>query len=173
MAETPDIIIRRAEPNDAARMIALVQGICEEPDVDVPIGPGEFTITEEQERQMLTDVAASDNSAFFVAEAADEIVGVLNLNGGKRKALRHAAQLGISIRRDWRRRGVGTLLMRAAIDWARGTGVITRIELRVYARNLAGRELYEKFGFVAEGACRGAIFQRGEYLDDLIMALLL
>ena len=33
--------------------------------------------------------------------------------------------------------------------------------------------IYEKLGFVVEGCRRQAIYRDGEYLDDLMMALLL
>lgn len=61
--------------------------------------------------------------------------------------------------------------MTRAMEWAKNTHVVKRIELFVYARNGAAIHLYKKFGFVEEGRLRGAIYQHGEYIDDLIMAL--
>ena len=68
---------------------------------------------------------------------------------------------------------MGSALIRALIDWARAPGIVTRIELRVYARNARAIHVYEKLGFEREGLRRRAIFQDGEYQDDLLMALLL
>jgi RimJ/RimL family protein N-acetyltransferase len=82
-------------------------------------------------------------------------------------------ELGISVKQGWRDRGVGTALIRALIDWARATGIITRIELRVYARNAHAIHVYEKFGFEVEGRRRRVILEDGAYLDDLLMGLLL
>ncbi len=45
------------------------------------------------------------------------------------------------------------------------------IYLHVYARNTRGIHVYEKFGFQVEGRRRAAIYQDGEYLDDLVMGL--
>jgi RimJ/RimL family protein N-acetyltransferase len=81
--------------------------------------------------------------------------------------------LGISVRQGWRNQGVGSKLLAQAIEWVRQSGVITRIELYVYARNQAAIHLYEKFGFEVEGRRRRALYQNGEYLDDWVMALLL
>jgi RimJ/RimL family protein N-acetyltransferase len=75
--------------------------------------------------------------------------------------------------RDWRNRGVGTALMRRAIEWARGTGVLTRLQLQVFARNAPAIHLYQKLGFQIEGSRRNAILRDGEYIDSLMMALLL
>ena len=60
-----------------------------------------------------------------------------------------------------------------AIAWAQQSGIVTRIELYVYARNQAAIHLYEQFGFEIEGRRRRAIYQDGTYVDDLIMARLL
>jgi RimJ/RimL family protein N-acetyltransferase len=167
------VITRLATPDDAEQLIAHVQRLLHEPDRDVPLEPGEFTLTVEQERQVLAEYAATPNAVFLVAEADGAIVGELNCKGSPRQALRHAVTLGISVRQEWRGQGVGSQLMAAAVAWAQQTGIVRRIELYVYARNAAAIHLYEKFGFVVEGRRRHAIFQRGAYLDDLIMARLL
>lgn len=166
------LIIREARPTDAEQLVAHVQRLTEEPDIDIPLAPGEFNLTVEQERQILADYAASDNSIFLVAEADSQIVGGLNCKGGARRATRHAAVLGMSVRKEWRSRGVGSALMAHLIDWVKNTGIITRIELHVYVRNKAAIHLYEKFGFEVEGRRRRAVYQNGEYLEDLVMALL-
>ena len=164
------ITIREAEPRDAQQMIGFAQRLSEETDIDVALVPGEFTLTVEQEEQIILDYAASENSAFFLAEADGEIVGLLNCLGGKRDARRHVTSLGISVRRDWRNRGVGDALMKYAIDWARNTGTVRRIELSVFERNQGALHLYRKHGFVVEGHRRRSVFRNGKYIDDLIMA---
>lgn len=165
--------VRPAVPDDAAALIAHVNRICAEPSVFIPMAPGEFNHTVEEEAKLLADVAASANSVFLVAEAGGEVVGLLNCFGGKRRATRHAATLGISVRRDWRGRGVGTALLRRAVDWARATGVVTRLELEVYAANGGAVRLYERLGFVREGVRRRAVLHDGRFEDELVMALLL
>ncbi len=167
------LVIRPAQPDDAANLIAYVQQLLAEPNLHIPLTTAEFTLTLAEEQQLLAEVAAADNSVVLLAEAGAQIVGELNLKGGKRRATRHSALLGISVRQGWRGQGVGSALMTQAIAWARGSGVITRIELYVYARNEAAQHLYQKFGFEVEGRRRRVIYQNGEYLDDLVMALLL
>lgn len=167
------MIIRLAQPADATNLIAYIRELLTEPNLHMPLTPAEFTVTPTEEQQLLAEFAAADNSVELLAEAGSQIVGELNLKGGKRRATRHSALLGISVRQDWRGRGVGSALMAQAIEWARGSGVITRIELYVYARNEAAIHLYQKFGFEVEGRRRRVIYQHGEYLDDLVMGLLL
>ncbi|MBA2617412.1 MAG: GNAT family N-acetyltransferase, partial [Rubrobacter sp.] len=73
-------------------------------------------------------------------------------------------------RDDWQGRGVGTELMRAALDLAENWLNLTRIELDVYTDNKAGIALYEKFGFEREGTHRRYAFRDGEYVDAYSMA---
>jgi RimJ/RimL family protein N-acetyltransferase len=167
------VTIREAQPSDAEQLIAYVQRLAEEPDVDVPLAPGEFTLTVEEEERVLADRTASDNSIMLVAELGGRIIGQLGCRGGKRRAVRHAVALGMSVGKAWRNQGIGTALMARAIEWARGSGIVTRIEVKVYARNEMAIHLYEKFGFQIEGRRRGPICHDGEYVDDYIMGLLL
>lgn len=165
--------IRQARPEDAAAVIAYTQELTEEPGINIALWPGEFTLTVAEEEQFISNCASSDNSLFLISEAHGRIVGVLTLSGGTRKAFRHSANLGMSVAADWRGKGVGSALMQAAIDWARSTGVLRRIELCVLTRNTAAIHLYQKFGFEVEGCRRQALYLEGEYHDDLWMGLLL
>ena len=63
-------------------------------------------------------------------------------------------------------------MMEYAVEWGRGSGVVKRIELEVFARNTRGVHLYEKLGFRTEGIMRKRYLKEGEYRDSLIMAIL-
>ncbi len=164
--------IREAQPSDAQALIACVKRLAEEPDIDVPVAPGEFCITVEEEQRLLSDWQAADNCIMLVAEIDGRIVGQLGCRGGTRKASQHVVRLGMSVARGWRNRGIGTALLERAVDWARSTGVVKRIELNVYVRNVGAIHLYEKSGFEIEGRRRRAVCHGGEYVDDYVMALL-
>lgn len=83
------------------------------------------------------------------------------------------------VREDWQGRGVGTALMRAAIDLAERWLQLRRLELTVYPDNEPAIRLYRKFGFVEEGRMRGYAFRDGgyafrdgAYADAILMARL-
>jgi len=167
-----DLEIRRAQPDDAAALIEHVRRVCEEAADTTPMTAEEFDVTVEQERTLLGDALGSENDLFLVAVTGGAVVGMLSCRGEKRRAMRHVVRLGMSIRKAWWGRGIGTEMMRGAIAWARGTGVVRRIELMVYADNARAIRLYRKFGFVEEGRRRGAVLRDGVYIDDLVMALM-
>jgi RimJ/RimL family protein N-acetyltransferase len=168
-----EVTVREAEPSDAARIIAYLQELAEEPDINLPVAPGEFSMTVEEEEEFIRGHAEADNMILLVAVAGEQVIGVMNITGGRRKAMRHAGKLGISVHKDWRGRGIGTRMLQHALDWARNTGILTRVQLEVYARNIDAVKLYERFGFKIEGRHPRAFYQHGQYLDEISMGLLL
>lgn len=166
-------IIREARPADAAQIIAYLRRIFAEPGINLITEVDEFTPTIETEARIIADMGRQPNCLFLVAEYDGQIVGQLTLDGGKRRNVRHAATLGITVAQAWRGRGVGRRLIEWAIDWARDAGTLSRIELHVFARNTRAIALYESCGFEYEGTRRRAVHRGGEYIDDLVMALLL
>ena len=167
------ITIRPARPEDAAQIITYARRVFAEPGVSLITLAEEFNPTTESEARMISEMNRATNSLCLVAEDDGRIVGQLMLQGGKRRNVRHAATLGITVGREHRGQGVGRRLMEYAIDWARAGGVVTRIELNVFVRNSNSIRLYESCGFVVEGRRRRSIHRDGEYMDDLVMALLL
>ena len=165
--------VRPARPEDAAQIITYARRVFAEPGVSLITLAEEFNPTTESEARMISEMNRATNSLCLVAEDNGRIVGQLMLQGGKRRNVRHAATLGITVGREHRGQGVGRRLMEYAIDWARAGGVVTRIELNVFVRNSNAIRLYESCGFVAEGRRRRSIHRDGEYMDDRVMALLL
>jgi RimJ/RimL family protein N-acetyltransferase len=82
-------------------------------------------------------------------------------------------ELGMLVAREQRGRGVGSALLAAAVEWARGRG-LHKLSLSVFAHNTAAIALYDKFGFVDEGF-RINHFRRanGKLWDAIEMGLLL
>jgi putative acetyltransferase len=84
----------------------------------------------------------------------------------------HGAHLGIAVHDDYVGRGVGTALMRAALQIADGDLGLRRVELTVFVDNAPAIALYRRFGFVAEGITRCDSIRDGELVDALHMARL-
>lgn len=105
----------------------------------------------------------------FVAAAHNDIVGWLHV---ARTPFGYG-DVGMFVARDWRGRGVGSALLRAAIEWA-GRDGMHKLSLTVFAHNATAIALYRKFGFAEEGL-RVKHFRRasGELWDALEMGLLL
>ena len=113
--------------------------------------------------------AASANSALFIAEVGQTIVGTLDFEGYQHSQERHGGRLGMAVRREHRGRGVGTSLVEALISWASQHSV-TRLELEVFSNNPQAIRLYERLGFRQEGSRVGAVIVAGEAVDVVQMA---
>ena len=159
------IVIRRAEPADAEAIHETflgpkaIAGTLQLPYPSV-----------EMWRKRIADVGQDD--FVLVASIAGEVVGNLGLHASKSARRRHVGALGMSVRDDRHRQGVGTALMKAAIELADGWLNYQRLELFVYTDNLAALSLYRKFGFAIEGTCRAYAFRDGRYVDAYQMARL-
>ena len=153
--------VRPAVPGDARAMAELFAavagertGIATEPPVDV------------DERSALFACTAAGS---IVAVADGQIVGLLHVEVSPYGF----GEVGMLVDRGWRGRGVGSALVRAAINWARRQ-CLHKLCLEVFVHNTAAIDLYRKSGFVEEGL-RSAQYRRanGELWDSMVMGLLL
>jgi putative acetyltransferase len=109
----------------------------------------------------------------LVACVEGEVVGHLGLHTfPNHPRRRHAGQVGMAVRDDWQGKGVGSALMRAAVDLADKWLNLSRLELEVYTDNEPAIRLYKKSGFSIEGTQVRFAFRDGRYVDTYAMARL-
>ena len=100
---------------------------------------------------------------------ATELIGIaaLIIQSGDKRA--HKGMLvGMYVRPNARRAGVGRRLVEAIIDLARGH--VELIQLSVVKENDAARRLYAGLGFLDYGVEIHALKQGGRYYDEILMA---
>ena len=164
------LTLRRAESLDAEQLLAYIDRVAGESE-NLTFGPGEFELSLEEERTFLQHMAESPTSLYLIAEIAGEIVGVLTFSTGKRPRLQHVGEFGMSILRSHWNLGIGSRMLEYLIEWARQTGTIRKINLRVRVDNHPAIHLYEKYGFVQEGRVTREIYLRGQFVDVCVMGL--
>jgi phosphinothricin acetyltransferase len=109
----------------------------------------------------------------LVAEAAGAVVGWASLNQfSVRPAYRFVADLSVYIDRQWRGKGIGTLLLGEVSVRAQRLGY-HKIVLSAFPFNQAGMRLYEKFGFRTVGIYQEQGLIDGRWVDTIIMEKLL
>lgn len=134
----------------------------------------EFNFTKPQEQAWIRALNESENSLLLVAVYNNTIIGNIQLRGEPRSKIRHNALLGIAIRKQWQAVGLGTALMRTAINWAQARGILKTIWLHVHATNEQAIALYQKMGFREAGRQPHYIKEPdGRFTDNLLMGLLL
>jgi RimJ/RimL family protein N-acetyltransferase len=106
----------------------------------------------------------------LMAVVNGQVVGFCDIMPNPAKGFTHVGRLGMGIRSEWRRQGIGRKLLDACLDLARKAG-IEKVELEVFADNLGATRLYQSFGFTEEGVrIRGRKLD-GRYQDVKLMAL--
>jgi len=106
-----------------------------------------------------------------VAISNNKVIGWCDISSLHRQSYAHCGELGIGVLKEFRGKGIGEALMRAALDKAKQKG-LTRIELSVFDSNKGAMLLYHKLGFEVEGKKRKAVLIDGKYDDLICMALL-
>ena len=104
-------------------------------------------------REFVSGLAVGTSSALFVAECAECVVGLVQVEvvseapGVPLLAPRRYAVVGdLAVRQNTRRQGIGRALLDRAHTWAASRGA-TDVELTVWEFNREARAFYESLGY--------------------------
>lgn len=159
----PDILIRRAEPIDAEAIYRIYEG--------PRVVWGTLQIPYPSFAVWKTRLEPRDDFYPYVALVENEVVGQIGIEtNSKRPRRKHVGAIGMAVREDWQGKGVGSALMRAAVDVSDNWLNLTRLELEVFTDNEPAIALYKKFNFEIEGTLRQRSFREGKYVDSYFMA---
>ena len=110
-----------------------------------------------------------ERSCSFFAWRDGRIIGDVSLSGLPRR-MNHRAELGLTVLKSEWNKGLGSRLLKMAIEYAKSNG-IEIINLEVRSDNFRAIYVYEKFGFRKIGTSP-AYFKTGDsYIDFDIMYL--
>ncbi|WKD48579.1 GNAT family N-acetyltransferase [Microbulbifer spongiae] len=112
----------------------------------------------------------TENAVVLVAEVGGRVQGYIGIDLCTKPRSKHVASLGMAVHPEIHGKGVGSCLLREAIELADQWLNIIRLELSVYTDNTHGISLYKKFGFEIEGESRFASFKAGHYIGLYQMA---
>lgn len=168
--------LRYAERRDAARYLEHMARLVRETPWMLQ-GPEDPVLDIADEQDVLEELARRDNCLCVVAgrpgppPGRQPILGSVTLLGGRGRRTRHVAELAMGVQRDAWGVGIGSLLMEAALTWARESPILTRVGLQVFSDNLVAKDLYLSRGFVVEGVMEGHAKWNGRYGDLIGMGL--
>lgn len=128
-----------------------------------------FPRTEHEFKQQIEKVLKEGREKTIVAELNGEPVGIVDV-GPETGRCRHAAELGIFVRREHWGKGVGSALMKKAIKLAKELG-LRKLVLNTTEGNERAIRLYKKFGFEIEAYKSGYVYVDGSWRKEYIMGL--
>ena len=162
------VSIRTATPDDAAAVVACLKQVGAESTYLTFGGEGRG-LDEVEQRAALAQFQAADNALALVALDGERIVASLVFEGGHRTRIRHTGELGISVMQAYAGKGLGRVLLEMLIEWAEGSGIIRKLDLKVRADNLNAIRLYERLGWKIEGLVTRDLCVDGVFHDALYM----
>ena len=110
--------------------------------------------------------------ALVEEEDRERVVGSVSLHFHSLEAVKHKAELGITVHDDYQNRGLGTRMIKHLLEIAHLKG-LKKIYLRVDTENVIAIHDYEKCGFKIEAKLEKEDFVNGQFRDDYHMAIFL
>ena len=165
------LILRDPNLSDAQEMIDYLKIVGGETDFLLADENGIEGLTLEGEQSWITSTLTMPNTKMFVGTIDGEIVLVCDVRAADRSRIAHVGGVAISIKRDFWHLGIGSIAMRAMIDFAKDTGFLRMLSLEVHEGNGRAIALYKRFGFVEIGRHKAKINVRGTYFDEILMDL--
>lgn len=140
-----DLIIEKLQPADAEELVQYTKRIGGESD-NLSFGAEGFPVSIEREREQIQSALDSGYSVRLAAKKSEKIIGDCSISGLSRR-FSHRGELGLTVAREYWNRGIGSALLRKALDLAKNELNLEVISLEVRSDNAAAIHLYKKFGF--------------------------
>lgn len=168
--EKDGYVMRSAQPADMDRYYAENFNPLDR-EVARLTGCKEVFSKEEVDSFFLKSIADTDRYFFLILSPEGQIIGESIINqidwdmrcANFRICLFCAAQRG---------KGIGTWAVENTRDFAFADLQLHRLELDVFSFNPRAEKAYKKAGFRVEGILRDAVRDKGQYADDILMAIL-
>ena len=170
------IKIRDVKPSDSRFVSALVTSDRKYAEKDPNFG--DYLFTKKLAKPQLSERSknrykdySSGNAVYKVAEHDGKVVGYcfVRKKDIPNSELSHVGVLSLRVGKEFRGKGVGTLLMRETLKKCKGRFEI--IELNFLAINNVARKLYKKFGFKKWGTGPNFVKRGRKYIDMEYMYL--
>jgi len=104
-------------------------------------------------------------------EPPNNIAGQCEITNSEWEAAKHVGILGIIVREDFRRIGLGKVLIDCAIRESHKLNNKRKIILSCFSTNQRALKLYKKLGFKEIGVRKNQFFMNAQYYDEVLMEI--
>ena len=163
-----NILLRAMEPYDAATFYEWDQDSDMGRFVDRVWPP----VSLESQRRMTERESTKepgDNFFFVIENLQGEMVGMIDTHGCDRRT--GAFGYGVAVRAAHQRRGYAAEAIRMVLRYFFEELRYQKVTVEIHSNNLASAALHEHLGFQLEGRVRRAVFDGGQFWDNLIYGL--
>lgn len=125
-------------------------------------------------REQLEKVDQKAGRWILFAKVEEQIVGMVAANQIKRLKMNHIAHIdSVSVKNEFRGRGIASQLMRALLDKLSNEPNIFVAQMGVSSAQTAAISLYKKFGFEVAGTRKKVFNNEGKFYDEVLMERML
>lgn len=165
------LILRNGEESDGSAVLENFNLTHTETDY-LLFYPDENSFDPEKESQFLKQKAESTNEVEIIAFVDGKVVGTAGIAAvGTKYKVRHRAEFGVDVRKEYWGLGIGRALLEACINCAKEAGY-TQLELSVVAENDRAIALYQKAGFIEYGRNPCGFHSRINGFQEIVYMLL-
>ena len=163
------IIIRYPEADDVQALLDCINELALE-ETFIIIQKRQQSVEEEKEfLESILKKIAEKKQIFLSAWIDGKLAGSSGVEL-KRDAFGHEGEFGIALRKEYRGKGIGKLLMSVVLKEAEKELPDLRIvTLGVFGENTLAREMYKSFGFEEFGWLPEGVMRKGQFDDHIFM----
>lgn len=172
MSLNESVIYREPVIDDAEEIVAFYNRVGGETTY-LSFTENEYPLDVDMQKEAILGTEQQPNSVMILAVAGDQIVGIGTISSGNKIKARHCGELGIVVTEKYQGKGIGSELIRRLLEWSRGNGITTKVQLDTRKDNEMAVELYKKFGFEIEGELKNTTLIDGQYYHLYVMGLML
>ncbi|MEO8513009.1 MAG: GNAT family protein [Ignavibacteria bacterium] len=163
-----ELILRTAVIKDASQIVKFMKDIVAEGPFTLA-EPDEYKSTVKTESKKIKRFKEAEGKIYLVAEVKNEITGFISFDNWDTRRTSHTGLFSIFIKKKWRGKGIGKILINGMLKWGESNPVNKKISLAVFSTNKNAIALYKKLGFKPEGRCMRDMIIEGKYVDSILM----
>ncbi|WP_242916143.1 GNAT family N-acetyltransferase [Pontibacter liquoris] len=136
------------------------------------VSPEELAQTVADEARWIKSLRDSQNSLLLLALHEGRLIGNIDLTGSDEPGENPTGLISMGMLQAYRNKGLGSILLKAVVDWARANHQLQVLCLQVVGANTGAMKLYRKQGFeVANRQTNGFSDGEGNRSDNVVMTL--
>lgn len=164
-----EVVIRYPEKDDVEAFLGLINEVSREESFILFQGK---QLTFEEEKKYVEELLKNIKEKKYMLLSL-WVDGKLAGNSDVRMqsdAIAHEGVFGIVLRKEYRGKGMGKLLMKTVLKEAeKELSQLRIVTLGVFGENTVGREMYKKFGFKEYGWLPEGVYRKGKFDDHIFM----
>lgn len=145
-----EIVLRNGTSDDGENVFNVFNKTHDETDYLLSY-PDENCFDAKKEGEFLKKKTESRNEIEILAILEGKVIGIAGIDAiGTKDKVKHRAEVGIAILKEYWGLGIGSVLLNACIECARQAGYV-QLELNVVSDNERAISMYKKAGFIEFG----------------------